>query len=359
MCTQDVDGEATARNVAFAFDSAGRTLPGWPVELLAGSASDPSRVVGDDLLILTHEFATADTLPQAGAWSLVDVARDGSVRSGVQYGVPDLADFLGRTPRLAPDGAAYILAIRGSAGAFTTEILALGVDGVRAGWPQTVDGILSNPTIGPGGRVYFTQVQGTSASTTSRTLVFESDGRSVETGSVGLPATGLDDRTGAGAVPAPPPIAVDGTAFIIGNSRGHTAAYAIDATGTRIAGWPYRLPAESQVQGSCGRIAGCGAWRTVPAIGSDDTLYLLLTAPGKNAGGSLLAVGIDGQVRPGWPVRLPVKGAGFWSVAVGSDGTVYAMAVEPSAGQYSWTHLPDRPERHSPIADADHLAVAP
>ena len=41
---------------------------------------------------------------------------------------------------------------------------------------------------------------------------------------------------------------------------------------------------------------------------------------------------MDGRVNPGWPVELKRPGAEFWSVAVGPDGTAYALAIEPEAG---------------------------
>jgi hypothetical protein len=37
-------------------------------------------------------------------------------------------------------------------------------------------------------------------------------------------------------------------------------------------------------------------------------------------------------MRPGWPVELRRPGAEFWSVTVGSDGTAYALAMEPEPG---------------------------
>jgi hypothetical protein len=46
-----------------------------------------------------------------------------------------------------------------------------------------------------------------------------------------------------------------------------------------------------------------------------------------------VAIAPDGTVRPGWPVYLTKAGAAFWSVDVGADGTVYALAVEPETGR--------------------------
>jgi hypothetical protein len=39
--------------------------------------------------------------------------------------------------------------------------------------------------------------------------------------------------------------------------------------------------------------------------------------------------------RPGWPVSLSHPGSEFWSVVVGADGTTYAVAIEPEAGEAS------------------------
>lgn len=55
----------------------------------------------------------------------------------------------------------------------------------------------------------------------------------------------------------------------------------------------------------------------------------------RRSAGASGAVGPDGRVRPGWPVELTRPGAEFWSVVVGSDRTVYALAVEPEAGDTS------------------------
>ena len=69
----------------------------------------------------------------------------------------------------------------------------------------------------------------------------------------------------------------------------------------------------------------------MPAVGPDSTLYLPLQARDVTVGGIIVAVGPDSRVRPGWPVELRRPGAEFWSVVVGSDGTVYALAIEPEA----------------------------
>ena len=61
-------------------------------------------------------------------------------------------------------------------------------------------------------------------------------------------------------------------------------------------------------------------------------IYLPLAATSAKKGGSLVAVGPDGKILSGWPVTLTRPGAEFWSVVVGSDGTVYALTIEPETG---------------------------
>lgn len=340
VCTEDVDGEATPRHVAFAFDGGGRTMTGWPVELPAVDDQSSPQVVGNDLLVVASQFAQTDgdpSIPRPGAWWMTSVAADGTLRTGARYEVPDVWPF--RTARIASDGATYLMATRGSLGAETTEIVAIDVDGVRAGWPQTVDGILSYPTIGPQGRVYFTRVVGSVyAPTQSQTLIFERDGRPVATGSALLPVGAANDNSGAGTWPIAPMVAPDGSTFIVGDAGGHTMVYGIDPSGHTIVTPPYRLDAGLALQGDCGSsAAGCGAWRSLPVLGPDDTVYVFVAAPDKKSGGSIAAIGADGTARAGWPVRLPLTTGVFWSAVVSSDGTIYAMAVGSSAGQDSWT----------------------
>jgi len=84
---------------------------------------------------------------------------------------------------------------------------------------------------------------------------------------------------------------------------------------------------------------------TAPAIGPDNVIYLMHAAADPSVGGSVVAIGPDGRVRPGWPVELKRPGAEFWSVVIGSDGTAYALAVEPeSADDFSATILAIAPD---------------
>jgi hypothetical protein len=95
-----------------------------------------------------------------------------------------------------------------------------------------------------------------------------------------------------------------------------------------------------------------GGWRGREADrDADGTLIPALEARNTKVGGDLVAVGVDGRVRAGWPVELKRPGAAFWSVAVASDGTAYALAIEPESGGKSWASIlaiaPDSAIRYS------------
>jgi hypothetical protein len=92
--------------------------------------------------------------------------------------------------------------------------------------------------------------------------------------------------------------------------------------------------------GFCGNgDTGCGQNRTVPAVDSNDVLYLLYAAAGSSTGGSMVAIGSDGRVRDGWPVGLRRAGSMFWSMAVAPYGLAWALAIEPEKQGYSATVL--------------------
>ena len=121
-------------------------------------------------------------------------------------------------------------------------------------------------------------------------------------------------------------VAPDGAAFLLSERRPDDGLRA----GPVGAAWPVGriapLPGCSGREGCPGTVTGCGVWLSIPAVGPGDVLYL------PQAGRRLVAIGPDGRVRPDWPVVLTRPGAGFWSVVVGSDGTAYALAIEPEAG---------------------------
>ena len=310
---------------AFAFDAGGRSLPGSPVQLGPTSGlGDTGRVVGDELTLFADGRVTT-------------AAADGSIRRSTY--VP-MVYCCGGGWAVGPDGVAYgVDPISGwdYGSAEVSRITALDLDGVRAGWPVRIDGIASGPAFGPGGQIVVTV--GSFVRRTSRLLVFDRDGEAVAASSTELPiATGAFIEPGAYECfpfsPKPPIVARDGTIFVI--SEIDTAVFALDPSLEVRRGWPYR-PATPLVRPGypdprydidCGSLG-------VPAVGPDSVLYMPLQARDPTVGGSLVAVGPDGRVRPGWPVELRRPGAEFWSVVVGSDGTVYALAIEPEPGDAS------------------------
>jgi hypothetical protein len=92
-------------------------------------------------------------------------------------------------------------------------------------------------------------------------------------------------------------------------------------------------------------VTRCSLQLATPAVGPGDVLFLPQAAPAAMAGGSLVELSPDGHVPPGWPITLRRPGAAFWSVVVGPDGTLWALAVEPeAAGQSSATILAITPD---------------
>ena len=337
---------------AFAFDAGGGSMAGWPVTVRPGTGS----VVGAELTLLEGQILTdlADVGVTASheMW-MTTVAADASIRRGTK--VPLYERCCGEHWAVGPDGFAYgtaILSGFAEVGEELSEITALDRAGVRAGWPISFAGIASGPAFGLGGRTVVTV--GSFARRTSRVLLFDRDGEAVAVSSADLPITSgevvtLDGPYECGPPrPMPPIVSEDGTIFV--TSEIDTSVFALDPSLDVMRGWPYR-PATPLVyrfrptlELACGSLA-------VPAAGPDGTLYLPLRARDEAVGGILVAVGPDGRVRPGWPVELTRPGAEFWSVVVGSDGTAYALAIEPESSRSSSATIlaiaPDSTVRYS------------
>jgi hypothetical protein len=265
---------------AFAFDPRGRPLDGWPVELPAQGLKSGLSVVGDSLLVMAREQEWDNAADQfAGAWWLISVARDGTLQVGARYEVPDAGDY--GFPELGPNGIAYQLAL------------------------------LDNKT-------------------KIRTLDLDSDGRASPVAVGTVPIAAMSNWSGAGPGQPAVVVAPDGTAYFLSDAGGQTTVFALDSSGRPMTGWPYRASAGLQWQEHCpADTTGCGEVLAIPAVGPDGVLYLPQEAHRAMTGGSLVAIGRDGRVRPGWPVVL---GAEVWSVVVSADGTAYALAIEPEAG---------------------------
>ncbi len=320
----------------FAFDKGGRLMAGWPVQLRPGTGF----VVGDELTILALQWLT-DTVTigrvSHEAW-VTTVAADGAIRRGTT--VPIVEACCGEQWDVGPDGVGYGVLPVGErfepGSAETSQLIAIDLAGKQAGWPVSFDGIASGPAFGPGGRIVVTV--GSHVRRTSRVLAFDRDGAAVAASSAELPiATGEHFEVGdisecALASPRPPLVASDGKIFVF--SEIDTAVYGLDPSLEVRRGWPFQPAAPLENTSDPRDEIGCHSLAR-PGVGPDSSLYLPLESRDASIGGSIVAVDPDGRVRPGWPVELKRPGAEFWSVVVGSDGTVYALAIEPEAGDAS------------------------
>jgi hypothetical protein len=182
-------------------------------------------------------------------------------------------------------------------------------------------------------------------------LVFDTAGRAAPGGSGALDVAAPADSEQAGpsAHLAPPLVGPDATRFVVAGFN-DTTVLALGPSGQPLAGgWPYRFDAGRQENFICPRGAACDSSSfAAPAIGPGNVLYVLQSAPfsatGPSGGGSLVAIGPDGRVLPGWPRTLKRAGSGFWSVVVGSDGTAFALAIERESVGYSATVLAIAPD---------------
>jgi hypothetical protein len=334
-------GSPHAPTRAFAFDSSGRSLVGWPVDPKPSAAargfdwSATGRVVGDELTLFT---GVVDTTTENATFvgTLGTVAGNGEVKPGTQ--VP-MKSCCVHVFGIGPDGVGYDVAP--GAASFEepdgpSSIAAMDASGLRAGWPVSIDGVASAPAFGPAGRIVLSV--GSTRRQTTRILAFDREGTAAAARSAELPLATIDKNTGdtggcTVGMPAAPIVAQDGTIFIY--SEIDSAVLALDSSLGTMTGWPFEI-ATRLVRARPGleseHEAGYCPASVVPATGPDGTLYLLLEARNAAVGGSFVAVGPNGKVRSGWPVELKRPGAEFWSVVVGSDGTVYALAVEPEAG---------------------------
>jgi len=327
---------------AFAFDAGGRPFAGWPVELPFGwPAGFVGYMVGDELTHFAEQRLTVD--PDSGAVSyeawVTSVAVNGTIRSGVRVPRVETACCAERWG-VGPDGVAY-----GTVHNYgdspeapkSSELLAVGFAGARAGFPIAIGGLASEPSFDAAGRIHVTVNDGTDR--TARALVFDTSGRAAVGGSDDLGVSATDECVGIEGsceVPAAPLVGADGTRFVVGAYFNNTAVAGVNPSGEDMAGWPYRSDDGHQGKGICAAGDICEGYSlATPAIGPDHVIYLIHAAPTNSVGGSLVAVGPDGRVRPGWPVELRRPGAEFWSVVVGSDGTAYALAIEPETGDSS------------------------
>lgn len=290
VCTlENPDGNTFSPIGAFAFDSNGRLLAGWPVDLDDDGVEGYSagRVIGDELTV--YAWATFGDAREAGNAWIMTVAADGAVRNGTKVPFVICCD---QRWAIGPDGVAY-----GSINQYgedasapkSSEFLAVSFAGASVGFPIAIDGLASEPAFDAAGLIHVTGA--TEVNERARTFVFDPDGRAVGgSGNLGVRAT--DECVaieGSCETPAAPLVGADGTTFVIGFD---TIVVGVSPSGRVMAGWPYRSEAGLQGTGACPRGAACDSNNlAVPTIGPDNILYLPLQARDETVGGSLVAIG--------------------------------------------------------------------
>ncbi len=327
ICTmENPDGNMFDPIAAFAFDENGRLRLGWPVAIQASFAT--GHVIGDDLALLTivplgDVIEEGQPSKEAG---LLTIGAYGAVSAGARVPVDWRCC---RDWAVSPDGIALgTESIDGS-----SSMVAIDASGLRAGWPITFDDAISRASFRADGRIAV--VLASMVRNASRVVVLDRDAKVAITAELPLQTAVYSDDTGGCTVGAPqaPVVADDGSVIVY--SELSTDIYAIDSTPAVMPGWPFDSSAsldrarpglESEHE------AGYCPAPVPPAVGRDSTLYLAREQRTASVGGSLVAVGRDGRVLPGWPVELKRPGAEFWSVVVGPFGTAHALVIEPESG---------------------------
>lgn len=262
---------------------------------------------------------------------VVTVAADGELRGGARVPVFDTCCNWA----VAPDGVAYGISqvsgfAEGTKEAF--EVTALGPGGVPGGWPVSLDGMASGPAFRPDGRVVVTV--GSVVRETSHVLIFDPGGKAPLARSPVLSIATAESGLDCVSDMVPPLVRPDGTVIVY--SWLDNSIFALDTSLHVVADWPFEpaTPLERPSPFRDDEGLNCSSL-AIPAVGPDNALILPLLARHEAVGGSVTAVDPNGRVRSGWPVELQRAGSEFWSIVVGSDGTVYALAIEPESGRTS------------------------
>jgi hypothetical protein len=326
-------------------------MAGWPVNLGTGSVL-AGRMIGENLMILTG----VEVSPDRGEVWTTRIGVDGVPHQGVRVAIDTAGGYFGLGEwAIGPDRVAYGT-LRAQAifqdwtpaeydAKAKSALFAVGPGGIAAGFPVSITGWASQPAFDGAGRVHL--VVGSIWGPPTRVLVFDTAGRAATGGSGALDIAAPMDAISIGPDGhlAPPLVGEDGTTFLPASSG---EAIALGPSGQPLAaGWPYRSDVGlQQTIAICRPPQGAvdGTSFAAPAVGPGNVLYLLLSAANPSIGGSIMAIGIDGRVRPGWPRTLKRASGGFHSVVVGSDGTAFALAIERESAGCSATVLAIAPD---------------
>jgi hypothetical protein len=333
VCTLiEPNGDVSSPTGVFAFDANGRLLPGWPLALDGNTLAE--RMVGDELtMFASWGLDDNDDGQPTEELGLVTIGDTGEVRNGTR--VPMFCCEY--APTIGPDGVATAvinISGNGDGSKMSSEVTAMDQSGVVAGWPRLIDGIAAAPAFVSGERILV--AVGMPGDATSDAHTFTRDGKvdGISPISMAMLDDSWGDTGGCSPTPQQPLVADDGT--IVTFSEADRAVAVLEPSLLPNYRWPYH-PARPLVRRDeryvkedayCPLIA-------IPAVGPDSSVFLPIQARTAAVGGSLVAVNPDGRVRPGWPVELKRAGSEFWSVVVGPDGTVYALAIEPESSRTS------------------------
>ena len=307
-----------------AIDPSGEIRPGWPIDLDDQDWTDQQLGSDGTVFLLRRPIGSQTWDPVRGVvdddaelWAF---GPNGQPRPGWPVPVPNIGGFL-----IHPHGDVVVWSLFDDIGELCryprrTVYTVLASDGrTLPGWPRGSTGFASFPAVGADGTVYY-------VSATDKIYAHDRAGE-VKTGwPVAVPGAG------SGCGPESPYIAPDGTVYVVGDE-----VTALSPDGHSPSGWPYRPP--GQLVGPC-LDSECFGGHGAPAFGPGGTVYLIVfhTDPA-GVRAEVVALDRQGQLKPGWPYRLPFDPA---SVAVGlamsPDGRLYVrggdafMALDPDGG---------------------------
>jgi hypothetical protein len=302
-----------------AIDPSGRIKPGWPVAPGASGGLwwEDVRLGSDGTLFMLgvpDDGISAET-------SIAAFGPDGKLLAGWPVPVPDRSGYL-----LGPHGNVVVWSLIDDVGELCpsprrTVFTVLGPDGrTLPGWPRGSTGYALFPVVDADGTVYY-------VSATHRVYAHDRSGE-VKTGwPVAVPGAGN------GCGPESPHLAPDGTIYVVGDE-----VEARSPDGQSLPGWPYRPLGE--LTGPPFDSEGGGS-SSGPVFGPDGTVYLVVFRTDV-AGVRAEVVALDrrGQVKAGWPYRLPIDPTAgeSASMTVSPDGRLLViggnllLAVDPDGG---------------------------
>ncbi|TAM78543.1 MAG: hypothetical protein EPN50_01215, partial [Chloroflexota bacterium] len=222
----------------------GRPRPGWP-RPISGTVVD-LRFLPDGTIGLE---TTAGS--QVGRDTLTLFAPDGSLLAG--WPVSGWTSF---TTSPQNDLVAWRYKTSQTASGVhvrQTVVARIARDGtIEAGWPVVFPGPASKPMVGPDGTIYLTLGDGAAGHQGAVTALDRAgrvlSGWPVEVAAHAMPLP-LSDVPSAAAIPGPPTLRPGGGVVVEAANGSSELIDRIDGSGTRVAGWPYVLPAGQTIGG--------------------------------------------------------------------------------------------------------------